>query len=183
MDRSNTQEECIQGFIQTHGVYYDYSRVQYVNSRTKVEIGCPIHGFFRQRPSNHRQGLGCARCSPPPEHHLPGKEAILYLIEATSSAEKFLKFGYTHQGSVKKRYGLRIKNHYDWRVIHTVKRTSSDVKKAENEIRSRFSALQYIPGIQFAGHTECLKPPALLGVCEFMDDFKDNFSGEYWDLK
>ena len=29
-----------------HGDIYNYSKVKYVNSTTKVEIICPIHGSF-----------------------------------------------------------------------------------------------------------------------------------------
>lgn len=45
-----------------HGKKYDYSRVKYVNSRTKVEIVCSKHGSFLQTPSSHVQGHGCPKC-------------------------------------------------------------------------------------------------------------------------
>ena len=38
---------------ETHGDKYDYSKVEYVNSRTKVCIICPIHGEFWQSPAHH----------------------------------------------------------------------------------------------------------------------------------
>lgn len=46
-----------------HGEQYDYSKVKYINSRTKVEIICPKHGSFFQTPANHIQGSGCKKCS------------------------------------------------------------------------------------------------------------------------
>ena len=47
-----------------HGGKYDYSKVEYVNAKTKVCIICPEHGEFWQTPHNHLQGQGCPKCSP-----------------------------------------------------------------------------------------------------------------------
>lgn len=46
-----------------HGDKYNYSKVEYINSKTKVCIICPIHGEFWQLPSDHLRGIGCAACS------------------------------------------------------------------------------------------------------------------------
>ena len=45
-----------------HGDKYDYSKVDYVNIKTKVIIICPEHGEFNQLPSNHTSGKGCRQC-------------------------------------------------------------------------------------------------------------------------
>lgn len=45
-----------------HGDKFDYSQVDYVNSRTKVTIVCPIHGAFLQAPHKHLAGQGCRKC-------------------------------------------------------------------------------------------------------------------------
>jgi len=42
---------------------YDYERVKYKNSLSKVEIICPEHGSFWQRPNDHLQGHGCPKCA------------------------------------------------------------------------------------------------------------------------
>lgn len=61
-----TQEKVIQQFITMHGENrYDYSKVKYVNDRTKVIIGCPLHKriyWFEQLPHNHKRGDGCPLC-------------------------------------------------------------------------------------------------------------------------
>jgi very-short-patch-repair endonuclease len=57
--RKNTQEfisEC----IKIHN--YDYSLVEYVNTKTKVKIICDKHGIFEQKPSHHLMGCGCPKC-------------------------------------------------------------------------------------------------------------------------
>ena len=47
-----------------HGDKYDYSKVKYVNNRTKVTIVCPVHGDFQQQPSSHiNQKAGCKKCA------------------------------------------------------------------------------------------------------------------------
>lgn len=45
-----------------HGDKYDYSKVEYVDARTKVRIVCPIHGEFLQRPDIHLSGSICPVC-------------------------------------------------------------------------------------------------------------------------
>ena len=55
---------------QIHNDKYDYSKVNYVNSRTKVCIICPEHGEFWQTPHNHLKGYGCAECGKE-KSHLP----------------------------------------------------------------------------------------------------------------
>lgn len=57
-----TQEQFIEKAKQAHYDFYDYSKVEYVSSRTKIKIICPIHGIFEQLPSNHLQGQGCKKC-------------------------------------------------------------------------------------------------------------------------
>lgn len=47
----------------THGVLYDYSKLNYINAKTPVEIICPKHGSFKQMPSNHLDGKGCPKCN------------------------------------------------------------------------------------------------------------------------
>ena len=46
-----------------HGTLYDYSKVEYTDSTTKVIIGCPTHGDLLQQPVKHiNLGNGCKEC-------------------------------------------------------------------------------------------------------------------------
>ena len=65
MPRKLTREHALARFHETHGDQYDYSRVEYVNSRTKVVIICWKHGPFKQGPSEHWKGQGCPPCARP----------------------------------------------------------------------------------------------------------------------
>lgn len=46
-----------------HGDRYDYSKTNYVNSKTRVLIKCSKHGDFIQLPYEHLKGSNCKRCS------------------------------------------------------------------------------------------------------------------------
>ena len=58
-----TNEEFIADAIKMHGNFYDYSKSQYINARTKLKIICPLHGSFEQEPAQHtNRGRGCPLC-------------------------------------------------------------------------------------------------------------------------
>jgi hypothetical protein len=57
------QLEAIRRFQAVHGDTYDYSKVTYKGSETKVTIVCSVHGDFEQTPSAHwKLKQGCAKC-------------------------------------------------------------------------------------------------------------------------
>lgn len=62
MPKKNTLDDFINKARTIHGNLYDYSRVEYVNNKTPVEIVCNKHGSFYQRPDSHLNGKGCAFC-------------------------------------------------------------------------------------------------------------------------
>ena len=57
-----TTEKFIEKAYKVHGNKYDYSKVNYIDSHTKVCIICPEHGEFWQKPDNHLNGWGCKKC-------------------------------------------------------------------------------------------------------------------------
>lgn len=46
-----------------HGDKYDYSLIDKINCRNKVEILCMDHGLFKQNPLYHTKGQGCPTCA------------------------------------------------------------------------------------------------------------------------
>jgi glutaredoxin len=60
--RTKSQEQLIKEFREVHDDFYDYSKVEYINSYTKVLIICPDHGEFWQKPNDHLSGCGCPHC-------------------------------------------------------------------------------------------------------------------------
>jgi len=61
--RISGTEMFIQKAKQVHGDKYDYSKVNYINSSTKICIICPKHGEFWQKPNSHLNGKGCRQCA------------------------------------------------------------------------------------------------------------------------
>lgn len=56
------KENFIKQSRQVHGDKYDYSAVVYNNARQNVKIICPLHGEFKQLPTNHLR-YGCKKCA------------------------------------------------------------------------------------------------------------------------
>lgn len=61
MSKRLTKNDFILKAKEKHGDKYDYSLVVYKNNKDKVEIICPIHGVFNQRPKDHMRGDGCPK--------------------------------------------------------------------------------------------------------------------------
>jgi hypothetical protein len=61
------QKDDLKRFIEKankiHKNKYDYTKVNYVGSKTKIIINCPIHGDFLQSPDKHLFGQGCPNCA------------------------------------------------------------------------------------------------------------------------
>lgn len=68
-NNSSNTEEFIKKAMKVHRDKYDYSKVNYINNHTKIEIIChekdlfgKEHGSFWQTPGNHLFGRGCPIC-------------------------------------------------------------------------------------------------------------------------
>ena len=75
-------EEFINKANKVHNGKYDYSKVEYVNAKTKICIICPEHGEFWQTPNNHLSGKGCALCANENKLHLYNKSNDKFISEA-----------------------------------------------------------------------------------------------------
>jgi len=65
--REALEKDGEEGFLrvskEVHGDKYDYSGMDYVDSKTAVKIICPKHGEFWRYPLAHMMGEGCHQCS------------------------------------------------------------------------------------------------------------------------
>lgn len=62
----SSKNKFIPTAIETHNNKYNYSKVNYINANTKVEIICKIHGSFWQIPRFHirkNNPTGCPKCN------------------------------------------------------------------------------------------------------------------------
>ncbi len=66
----HTKDEFVEKANLIHNKKYDYSKVNYINTATKVCITCPEHGDFWQTPNNHLFGAGCPAC---PQSNMEGE--------------------------------------------------------------------------------------------------------------
>jgi cytochrome c2 len=87
MSKKLTQAEFLAKAVAVHGDRYDYSQANYIGSRTKVIIGCPIHGLFKQTPASHLEGGGCLTCAwakprRKPKSRMPSSLATAFLAAA-----------------------------------------------------------------------------------------------------
>lgn len=79
MVRKKTTEEFIKEAREIHGDKYDYSLVKYEHNKCDIQILCPIHGIFYQRPFNHIiSKQGCIKC----KKQKPRKTTEQFIIEA-----------------------------------------------------------------------------------------------------
>lgn len=60
--RRMSQEEWIERATKKHNGKYDYSRAIYQGKDSIVEIGCPIHGYYKQKAGAHLM-YGCNKCA------------------------------------------------------------------------------------------------------------------------
>ena len=60
--KRKTKQDFLRQARLKHGDKYDYSKVEYKNSTTKVCIICLEHGEFWQTPKLHLNGCGCPAC-------------------------------------------------------------------------------------------------------------------------
>jgi superfamily II DNA or RNA helicase len=58
-----TTVEFIEKSKNIYGDRYDYSKLNYINSNTKVTIICPEHGEFEQWTTHFINGVGCSSCN------------------------------------------------------------------------------------------------------------------------
>ena len=71
-----SKEYIISKFYDVHDNLYDYSLVNYLSTKTKVDIICKKHGLFSQTPEKHIYGNGCPTCK-----SSKGERKIISLLE------------------------------------------------------------------------------------------------------
>lgn len=91
-----SQEEVIKSFKKTHGDKYDYSLVEYKNSKVKVKIICSKHGEFFQTPHNHLMGCGCPKCSNKKEQKKLTTESFIVKAKTINNNYDYSKVDYVN---------------------------------------------------------------------------------------
>lgn len=75
-----TTREFIESCLNIFGDQFDYSKTEYINTRTKIAVTCKDHGDFEIGPFNHKKSKfgGCPECAPNKKHDVQSfiKKAI-----------------------------------------------------------------------------------------------------------
>jgi hypothetical protein len=97
-----------------HRNKYDYSKIKYKNSTTRVAIICPRHGIFLQTPSAHlRFSGGCPYCS---YNRLTIDEFMERVTKLYGDKYDYSKCGYSHKTPVTKYTSITCKIHGDFKM-------------------------------------------------------------------
>lgn len=126
-----TEEEFIFLSKLRHGNKYGYSKVQFVNTKTKVTVTCPKHGDFEIIPSHHMNGSGCKKC------HFENLSNLYSLSE-----EKFLqkaneihdfKYSYGEYNGYNKKMSIICPIHGEFKQTPHTHLSGGGCKKCSNE--------------------------------------------------
>lgn len=137
-----TTEEFIQRAQEVHGDRYDYSKVKYVNYKTKVLIICPIHGDFLQAPVNHLRGKECPKCA---KNNATMKITFWTYDLCYEEAHK-----YTYRGDFKKgsptAYSVSRRNNWldDYRWLKTINKPNGYWTKERVFEEARKYTMKYL---------------------------------------
>ena len=96
---SKTTEQFIEESKIKHNNKYDYSKVNYMNSYTKVDIICSKHGIFQQKPTHHLSGSGCKKCADDKMRENRKKSLDLFIIQSNEKHNNkydYSKVNYTN---------------------------------------------------------------------------------------
>ena len=87
-----TTQEFAEKAKKVHKDRYDYSKVNYVNSKQKVCIVCPKHGEFWQTPNSHLLGKGCPKCAVKNKPQCNPKTTEQFIEEAKKVHNSFYSY-------------------------------------------------------------------------------------------
>lgn len=164
-----TYEDFVRRANKKHAGMYTYEKASIRSMNENVDITCPIHGIFSQRPADHVNGAGCPECSLFTRGRYSEKffetfpdqcssPAILYLVTVS---DEFCKIGVS-KNTVAQRFGNKRVEVVD-QLYTTLKQAYDQEQLILAKLAShRFRAVG-LTSRQFAGWTECF-PLSLLSV-------------------
>lgn len=85
-----TKDIFVQRANDIHNFQYIYDNSDFVNTRTKLTITCPIHGDFVQTPKNHLNGQGCPLCGKIKAHPTKEEKINNFIKQSQKDLVKFM---------------------------------------------------------------------------------------------
>ena len=140
-------EDFIQRARIVHGCKYDYSSVEYINTKSKVKIRCFEHGYFLQTANDHVNGNGCPSCAK--NGFDSGKDGFVYFL----IGDHGIKVGITNNLQRRLRE-LKSSTPFEFNLIHKIKTIGEKAQIIEKYYHRKYESA----GLSgFDGATEWLK--------------------------
>lgn len=182
-NREKRKDNFIQKAESIHGCKYGYASVEYVDTDTEVEIFCPEHGSFKQKPSLHLVTSGCQLCysenlinSEFMSYYRTKKPSYLYVILISHKGEHVVKVGLSVKPSaryaaIKHSCGDQIRESY------CLRGAADDLWKIERDIHFRSDFKKYRDADwRWPGSSECYAPDQLLPIIGYINSVKHTVS-------
>jgi hypothetical protein len=176
-----TKSEWVERFKKVHGNFYDYSELNFIGVRNKVEIVCREHGSFWQLPLSHRRGEGCLECFKDKQKKglywksisavglkgFYGTDAPsnLYILLLNNS---FIKVGlakeiHTRMTRINRESGYSVEK------LYSIPGVANELFDLEQDILRNSNLKQYYPEQSFGGASECLELSELPKVISIIE--------------
>ena len=110
-----TTQEFIKKASEIHKDKYDYSKVDYINSKQKVCIICPEHGEFWQIPNSHLLGKGCPKCAIKSKPQCNPKTIQQFIEQANRVHNNFYDYSKTNYVTAKTKVIITCPIHGDFK--------------------------------------------------------------------
>jgi hypothetical protein len=149
-----TTEEYIERANKTHNNKYDYSKIEYKTSSSRLLIICPTHGEFTQVASHHTTGNGCQKCGVIIKQHKTKMDIEEFILKCT-----------------KNHFGI-----YDYSLIQELHSIEDYVKIIckKHGIFSKKAKLHLVNG----GCPKCILSKGALSVAHYLKHFNINYEIE-----
>jgi len=109
--RLSYKEKFIKKAKEKHNDFYNYSLVEYINSKTPVEIICPKHGIFLQRPALHVFGHGCKKCGYEKNSRSFRKSKRKFILEAAKVHNGVYDYSLAEYKTTEDKIKIKCLNH------------------------------------------------------------------------
>ena len=164
-----SKEELLNAFNKVHKNKFIYDLSNYIDSSSKIDVICPIHGNFKTTSAMHMTGRDCYLCS----RELTGWSKSrwlkagsksrnfdlfkVYFIRCWNENESFYKIGRTFQ-KISKRFHCKTDMPYNYELLKIIESNNGEkIYNLEYELHRLHNKnnLKYMPEIYFPGMFEC----------------------------
>lgn len=112
-----TTEDFIKKAEKIHRRKYDYSKTRYVKNAEYVTIICKQHGKFKQLPSNHLLGFGCAECAVERNSRKRRKSPAQFINELKAVHGELYTYGKCRYTTQRAKVIVTCKSHGDFQMM------------------------------------------------------------------